>query len=105
MKHDIQATKRFFKGREKCSKRGWDLNELDAVIEILRTRKFTDEEIILYKPHYIARQKINELHIGGRSSNWVMTYFIKGNTLYLEHTGTHDEVLGSILLDSELAWI
>ena len=105
MQHDVETTRRFEKDRKRCEKRGCDLRELDKVIEILRTRNFTPEEVVRYKPHYIIKQDVNELHLGGRKSNWVLTYKIDNGVLYLERTGTHDDCMLNTDIPDDLIWL
>jgi mRNA interferase YafQ len=105
MEHQVKWTKRYLKDRDRCAKRGYDLKELDKVVQILQTRKFTPEEVVMYKPHYLDRYKTNELHIGGRKSDWILTYHLDNGVLYLERTGSHDDIMGSLELDPELVLI
>lgn len=104
------------KGDEKrCEKRGLDLSLLDTVEEILATREFTKDEIVKYKVHNLSGKYkgYQELHIGNKSSNWLLVYRIFGNKVRfedtyvsLENTGTHDECLGSEYVDdNELVWL
>nr|DAG57551.1 MAG TPA: bacterial toxin [Caudoviricetes sp.] len=100
----IESSSKYLRGRKRCKKRGLDLNILDSVINILATRSFTDSEIITYKVHNLSGKLrgYQELHVDGRSGNWLLVYKIVGNhvkfedtCVVLENTGTHDECLGS----------
>ena len=92
------------------------MRQLDAILKILATRPFTDEERIKYKVHHLYKDKryknCDELHIGGRKSDWILIYHIIGNTVYfddtivaLETTGTHTDCFESEVLDNELVWL
>ena len=105
MRHEVDVSRRFEKDKRKCQKRGYNLNELDKVIEILRTRKFTQEEVTRYKPHYIEEHDVYELHLNGRKSDWVLTYNIIGDVLYLQRTGSHDDLMLSTEISNELIWL
>lgn len=104
----VEPTIKYIKGRKRCEKRGLNLKLLDEVVRILATREFTNDEIIKYKVHNLTGQYrgYHELHLGNRSSNWLLVYRIVGNKVRfedtyvsLENTGTHDECLGSERID------
>lgn len=113
---EIKPSKRFDKAYNRCKKRGYDMKQLDDMLKLLATRPFTDEERIKYKVHHLHNDKrytnCDELHIGGRKSDWLLIYHIVGNTVYfddtiveLENTGTHADCFESEKLDNELIWL
>lgn len=100
----VEPTTKYLKGRKRCERRGLDLKLLDTVIDIIANRPFTEAEIIKYKVHSLSGKLrgCQELHIGGKNSNWLLVYRITGNKVkfedtyvVLESTGTHDECLGA----------
>jgi len=98
---EIVFSKHYLKGREKCAGRGLDLDKLDAIVEILRTRNFTPDEARTYYPHKLDGKNKDywELHIGGRSSDWVLKYQYSKDkkALVLADVGKHDDIFGSEL--------
>ena len=106
----------FAKGFKRCKKRGYDMNKLYNILDIIRSREFTTEEIYKYKVHKLNDDRrytdCMELHIGGRNSDWLLIYHISGNTVYfddttvgLENTGTHADCFESEQIDNELIWL
>ena len=95
----VEFTRKYLKGREKCKGRGLDLSKLDSVVDILRTRQFTPDEAKVYYPHKLDGKNKDywELHINGRSSDWVLKYQYSKDksTLILADTGKHDDVFGA----------
>lgn len=92
--------------------------QLDSILKILALRPFTDEERIKYKVHHLHNdrkyQNCDELHIGGRNSDWLLIYHVSGNTIYfddtiveLENTGTHSDCFGECEFDDsmEIIWL
>lgn len=98
MRH-VEFERRYLKGRDKSVRRGLDLDKLDDIITILRTRNFTPDEARIYYPHKLDGKNKDywELHIGGRSSDWVLKYkFSKDKSvLTLADVGKHDDIFGS----------
>jgi mRNA interferase YafQ len=69
-------------------KRGKDEEKLSKVIgEIIKGRPLP----IKYKDHSLAGNwtKRRDCHI---EPNWILIYYIKGNDLILERTGTHSDL-------------
>lgn len=110
----IEASPKYKRGRKRCQKRGLNLKLLDEVEDILATRPFTQAEIVKYKVHNLSGnwKGYTELHLGQKSSNWILVYRIIGNKVrfedtyvILENTGTHDECLGMEQINDELIWL
>lgn len=110
----IEMSTKYIKGRKRCKKRGLDLKLLDEVEDILATRQFTSSEIVKYKVHNLSGKwrGYTELHLGNKSSNWILVYKISGGNVrfedtyvLLDNTGTHDECLSTEVLDNELVWL
>ena len=106
---NIHASPRYLKDREVCAKKsGWDLELLDDIIEIMVNRKFTPEEARVHHPHKLDGKNKDkwELHVINQRHNWVLKYYIKNGTLYLDRTGSHDVALkADIEVDNELIWL
>ncbi|MDR2197609.1 MAG: type II toxin-antitoxin system YafQ family toxin [Coriobacteriales bacterium] len=83
----------FARDRKRCRKKHWDM---DALAEALRVVVMSDDERIpaAYNDHALNGEMkgYRELHVGGRSSNWVVVYMVDGDTVVFTRTGTHDEV-------------
>lgn len=84
----INSSGRFKKDLKICEKRGYDLQLLEAVIDILR---IPDKLPIQNKDHllkgdYSGRR---ECHI---TPDWLLIYEIYEEELYLERTGTHSDL-------------
>ena len=110
----VEPTIKYLKGRKKCKKRNLDLRLLDEVVYILSTRSFTKDEIVKYNVHNLSGKYkgSQELHLGGKNSDWLLVFKIMGNKVrfedtyvLLENTGSHDECLGSEQIDKELIWL
>ncbi len=95
----LEFTRKYLKGRDKCAGRGLDLDRLDEVVHILQTRNFTPDEAKMYYPHKLDGKNKDywELHIGGRSSDWVLKYQYSKDkkTLILADVGKHDDIFGT----------
>ena len=98
----IDMEKSYLKGRNKCERRGLDLARLDYIVDILRTRNFTPDEARMYYPHKLDGKNKGywELHIGGRSSDWVLKYKMAKDrdAIVLVDVGKHDDIFGSEFL-------
>ncbi len=116
MMRTLKPTKRYKKAFEKCKKHGYNMQKLYDVLNIIASRDFSNDEIYKYKVHYLNNDKrytgCIELHIGGRSSDWLLIYHIQGNTVKfedmlveLENTGTHADCFESEQIVNELIWL
>ena len=105
----VHTSSKYLKDREKCTKKsGWDLDKLDEIVEILASRPFTQEEAKVHHPHKLdgKNKGMWELHIFNQRHDWVLKYYIKNGTLYLERTGGHDDALkADTEVDNELIWL
>ena len=92
MIYEVIWTSRFKKGYKLCKKRGLPLEELKAVVELLRTDQVLDEK---YRDHELTGKYsgTRELHI---RPDWLLCYRKNGKvlTLTLVDTGTHSDLFG-----------
>ena len=84
----INSSGRFKKDLKICEKRGYDLQLLEAVIDILR---IPDKLPIQNKDHFLKGDYLGhrECHI---ASDWLLIYEIYEEELYLERTGSHSDL-------------
>ena len=86
-------TPSFARDRKRCAKKHWDISTLDAALAAVA---FSDEEPIApeFGDHALAGDLhgCRALHIGGKTSNWVLLYEVCGDSAYFIATGTRDEV-------------
>jgi len=91
LKPDFTAS--FALDRKRCSRKHWDVAALDAGIKAV---VFSDEAPIPreYGDHGLkgALRDYRAVHIGGKSSNWVLLYRVDRGSVFFTATGTHDEV-------------
>ena len=87
----LNASARFKKDYKQCIKRGYDLELLQSVVEILR---IPDPLPPKNKDHTLSGNWIGsrECHI---LPEWLLIYRIAGDELYLVRTGTHADLFGS----------
>ena len=87
---EVNTTARFRRDLRLCNKRGYDLNLLQEVIDTLRIPQSLPER---NRDH-----ALNGKHSGFRECHvlpdWLLTYRIEGNILYLDRTGTHADLFG-----------
>lgn len=91
--YDVFKTSAFERDVKRCMKRHWSMQALkDAMIAVA----MSDEVSIplKYKDHALvgSLQGIREIHVEGRTGDWVMLYSIEGNVVEFARTGTHDEM-------------
>ena len=90
MKYDVKYTSRFKKDYKLLKKRGWDMEKLLDVIDILRSGKELPPQ---YKDHPLHGdyECHRDCHI---EPDWVLIYFKSESTLVLSmtRTGTHSDV-------------
>lgn len=84
----INSSGRFKKDLKLCQKRGYNLQLLEAVIDILR---IPDQLPIQNKDHFLKGDYSGrrECHI---APDWLLIYEIYEDELYLERTGTHSDL-------------
>lgn len=87
---EINATSKFKKDRKRCIKRGYDMNLLNKVVNILCIPKplppGNKDHLLI--GNFSGRR---ECHI---TPDWLLIYRIEGNALYLDRTGTHADLFG-----------
>lgn len=84
----INSSGRFKKDLKLCQKRGYDLQLLEVVIDILR---IPNQLPIHNKDHFLKGDYSGrrECHI---APDWLLIYEIYEDELYLERTGTHSDL-------------
>lgn len=84
----INSSGRFKKDLKLCQKRGYDLQLLEVVIDILR---IPNQLPIHNKDHFLKGEYSGrrECHI---APDWLLIYEIYEDELYLERTGTHSDL-------------
>ena len=91
-KYELRPTNQFKKDLRLAKKRGYKLNQLEAVIDLLAQGKTLEPK---YRDHELIGDYIGfrECHI---APDWLLVYRIEENDLILllMRTGTHVDVLG-----------
>lgn len=84
----INSSGRFKKDLKICAKRGYDLQLLEDVLNILR---IPDQLPIQNRDHFLKGDYLErrECHI---APDWLLIYEIYEEELYLERTGTHSDL-------------
>lgn len=87
---DLVTSTRFRRDLRLCQKRGYNLALLDTVINTLRIPKPLPPK---NKDHNLSGNyaRFRECHV---MPDWVLTYCVDGNTLYLDRTGAHSDLFG-----------
>lgn len=87
---NVIPSTQFKRDLRRCVKRGYDLNLLQAIIETLRIPKALPPK---NKDHNLSGDYagFRECHI---LPDWLLTYYVDGNTIYLDRTGTHSDLFG-----------
>lgn len=87
---DVVLSNQFKKDLKLASKRGYDLNLLNNVVEKLANEEVLDAK---YKEHELSGnyKGFKECHI---QLDWLLVYRINGNDLFLflSRTGTHSDL-------------
>ena len=90
MKYEIKPSNQFKKDLKLAVKRGYKIELLTAVIDLLANGENLPEK---YKDHSLTGDFVNcrECHI---TPDWLLIYQIDGNELilYLTRTGTHSDL-------------
>lgn len=84
----LNASNKFKKDLKTCIKRGYNMELLEFVIDILRIpEKLPDKN----KDHFLTGnyKGRKECHI---TPDWLLIYEIFENELYLDRTGTHSDL-------------
>lgn len=84
----IHATTRFKKDVQRCQKRGYPMDRLKAVIDVLETREALDPK---WKNHSLSGnyEGTQECHL---LPDWLLIYEVNSETIYLIRTGTHTDL-------------
>ena len=84
----VVSTKKFKQDIKRCKNRNKDLDKLEFVIKELCCGKRLD---LKYRQHLLSGKYNNryECHI---EPDWLLIWFIAGNKLILERTGTHSDL-------------
>lgn len=86
----LETTSQFRKDYKRVKKRGYDLKQLEVVIDTLLARLPLDEK---YRDHSLSGnfRKFRECHI---QPDWLLMYCIDNNRLVLvaNRTGTHADL-------------
>lgn len=87
---NVIPSTQFKRDLRRCRKRGYDLDLLQAVVETLRIPKALPPK---NKDHNLGGDYagFRECHI---SPDWLLTYYVDGNTIYLDRTGSHSDLFG-----------
>ena len=87
---NVIPSTQFKRDLRRCGKRGYDLNLLQAIIETLRIPKPLPPK---NKDHNLSGDYagFRECHI---TPDWLLTYYVAGDTIYLDRTGTHADLFG-----------
>lgn len=92
MKYEIQRTSQFKKDYKLAVKRGYDIEKLKKVIELLADGEILSAE---YKDHELTNSRnyknVRECHI---QPDWLLVYRIEEDVLILTlfRTGTHSDL-------------
>lgn len=87
---EVKWTNAFKKEFKQMKKRGYDINKLKDIVEMLQKGKSLPAK---YRPHSLSGKyhDVMECHI---ENDWLLMYQIKDNELilYLLRTGTHSDL-------------
>ena len=91
-KYDVERSARFNREVRKAERRGLNIDELNAVIDLLRRDIKLDPQ---YKDHQLhgKGRGLRECHI---NPDWLLVYLKDKEELilHLVHTGTHSDLFG-----------
>jgi len=87
----LQTTTQYHKDRRRAIKRGFDMQRLDNVIQMLQQEKRLDFQ---YHDHALigSYSGFSECHI---QSDWLLVYAVDNESLILSRTGTHSDIFQS----------
>jgi len=85
---EIRETTAFKRDVKRAKKRGKDLKKLSFIAEKLAKKEPLEEK---YRDHALTGnwKPYRECHI---EPDWLLTYIVKGNVLYLARTGSHSDL-------------
>ena len=81
--------------KRKAGKRGWDLGELEAVIDLILENSAESMEV-LRRRHNMHRLSgwwggSNECHVAN-AGDWLVIWRTEGQIAFFQRTGSHDEL-------------
>ncbi len=84
----LKTTSRFLKDLKLAKKRGYDLDKLEAIVDLLQAQQSLPPK---NKDHTLTGEwnHHRECHI---QPDWLLIYRIKATILILERTGTHADL-------------
>ena len=84
----ISYTNRFLKDYKQIKKRGWDIQQLEAFIDMLATNQPLPPKA---RPHKLSGKYRHawDAHVG---PDWILIYELDNNHLILRRTGTHADL-------------
>ena len=95
MKYQVKWTSRFKKEYRRAEKRGYDMELIDEVINLLAKGDEQERLVRDYGDHALEGnwEGHRELHV---LFNWILVYYIDEDVLVLSlvRTGTHSDVFG-----------
>lgn len=87
---EVKQTTQFKRDLRLCAKRGYNMDLITAVVDILRVPAALPPQ---NRDHTLSGNWANhqECHI---QSDWLLIYRVDGNELMLYRTGTHSDLFG-----------
>ncbi len=84
----LKATSRFLKDLKLAKKRGYDIDKLEAIVDLLQAQQSLPPK---NKDHTLTGEwnHHRECHI---QPDWLLIYRIEATFLILERTGTHSDL-------------
>ena len=84
----LKTTSRFLKDLKLAKKRGYDLDKLEAIVDLLQAQQSLPPK---NKDHTLTGEwhHHRECHI---QADWLLIYRIEATFLILERTGTHSDL-------------
>jgi mRNA interferase YafQ len=91
--YKVEFSPSFIKGYKRCKKKHWDVTALHQAITVI-AKSDTEPIVATYNDHKLKGEyrECREVHIGGKSSDWLMVYKIENGAVKIVATGTHDEI-------------
>lgn len=81
--------------KKKAVKRGWDLDELSAVIDLIIENSVESIEVLKrrHNMHKLSGlwEGSNECHVAN-VGDWLLVWCVEDGIAYLQRTGSHDEL-------------
>ena len=88
MKYELHRTSQFKKDFKLISKRGWDLNKLKQIVNMLMNNEELPQKC---KPHKLSGNwsGYTECHV---DQDWLLVYDIDEDIITLYRTGSHSDI-------------